>query len=256
MLHIHRHQPTGILPPVLVFDFDGVLCDSLEECMMVAWYAHSGAAVSDFVYPGLSGVPAPVAERFARCRPFMRHLLHLLVPIIEPDPLRTHASFAARYEAIPAREAEAFGKAAERYRAELRRDHRDSWCQRHAVERRLAQLVRGAYIATARDSGSVEQILRAHGMAIHDEHLFGSLRSKPPALHAIASRELRNRADVILVDDSIENCISACDKGFAARWASWGYHAPTDAETARSYGIPALTVDALLQQPSAHAAGL
>ena len=220
---------------------------------MVAWYAHSGAAVSDFVYPGLGGVPAPVAERFARCRPFMRHLLHLLVPIIEPDPPCTHASFAARYEAIPAREAEAFGRAAERYRAELRRDHRDSWCQRHIVERRLAQLLRGAYIATARDTGSVNQILRAHGMAIHDDHVFGSLRSKPPALAAIASRELRNRADVMLVDDSIENCISACDEGFAARWASWAYHAPTDTETARRCGIPALTVDALLQQSSAHA---
>jgi phosphoglycolate phosphatase-like HAD superfamily hydrolase len=247
-----RRRPTSAeeLRPVLVFDFDGVLCDSLEECMMVAWYAHTNAAVSEFVDPGLAGVPHAVVERFERCRPFMRHLLHLLVPLVEADPPATRSEFAARFEAIGSREAEAFARAAERYRAALRRDHPERWCARHGVERRLDVLVRGAYIATARDTASVGHILRAHGMEIHDDHVFGSLRSKPPALDAIATREARRPSEVILVDDSIENCIAARDAGFATHWASWGYHAPEDAETARRWRIPVLTVEALLQQRS------
>lgn len=242
-----RPSSDGAPPPVLVFDFDGVLCDSLEECMLVAWYARVGAPVGAFVDPGLAGVPLEVVARFKSCRPFMRHVLHLLVPIVEPDPPRTRAAFAARFDAIPADEAEAFGEAVDGYRAALRRDHPQRWCERHGIERRLEAIVRGAYVATARDSASVSHILRAHGMAVHDDHVFGSLRTKPPALDAIAARERRPRADVVLVDDSIENCIAAREEGFGAHWASWGYHAPEDAETARTCGIPAVTVEALLK---------
>lgn len=244
-------QPTNdVQPPVLVFDFDGVLCDSLQECTMVAWYAHTGGRVSDFVDPGLAGVPPEVIDRFERCRPFMRHLPHLLVPLVELQPPTTRDAFTARYDAIAACDAEAFARAAEQFRADLRREHPRRWCEQHAVERRLAALVEGAYIATARDNASVRHILRAHGMAIGDDHIFGSLRTKPPALDAIASREACSRDAVVLVDDCIENCIAAREAGFAAHWASWGYHAPEDAETARRRGIPALTVEALLHQPT------
>ncbi len=248
-----RPRSDGGLPPVLVFDFDGVLCDSLEECMLVAWYAHVGAPASRFVSPGLAGIPPAVVGRFERCRPFMRHLLHLLVPIVEPEPLRTREAFMARYDAIASAETEAFGRAAERYRSALRRRHPQSWCERHAMERRLGGLVRGAYVATARDSASVGHLLRAHDMTVHDDHVFGSLRTKLPALDAIATRELCAPADVVLIDDSIDNCIAARDAGFSARWASWGYHAPEDAATATACGIPALTVESLLTLTSSDA---
>src|ERR1700710_2791750 len=126
-----HYPPPGAVPPVLVFDFDGVLCDSLEECMMVAWYAHTGAPVSHFVDPGLAGVPAAVAGRFERCRPFMRHLLHLLVPIVVLEPPRSRAAFAACFDAIAPEDAERFAEAAERYRAGLRREHPERWCAQH-----------------------------------------------------------------------------------------------------------------------------
>ncbi len=247
MSTVRQEASTDTAPPVLVFDFDGVLCDSLEECIMVAWYAHTGAPVGDFAERGLDGVPPAVAERFERCRPFMRHVPHLLVPIVESGTLATQESFDARFAAIGADEADAFAQAAERYRAALRREYPEQWSARHAVERRLTGVIRGAYIATARDAASVGHILRAHGMAIHDENVFGSLRCKPLALDAIATREARPRAEVVLVDDSLENCLAARQDGFGAHWASWGYHRPGDAETARRCGIRVLTVEALLR---------
>ena len=245
----HHRQPPDRLP-VLVLDFDGVLCDSLEECMTVAWYAHGDASVEAFLDPGLAGVPAAVVARFRSCRPFMRHLLHFLVPIVETEPTTTRAAFQASYRALPSGETERFACAAERYRQQLRRTYPDQWNARHGIESRLSVLMRDAYVATARDSGSVAHILGAHDMRIHEERVFGSLRSKPAALDVIAMREGRSRADVVLVDDSIENCIAAREAGFAANWAVWGYHAPEDAEIARRSGIPALTVQALLQQRS------
>lgn len=233
---------------LLVFDFDGVLCDSLEECMMVAWYAHTRAEAICFVDPGLAGVPADVIDRFRRCRPFMRHLAHFLVPLVVETGLpTTHADFAARYEALPSADVERFAADADAYRARIRREHAEAWHARHTVESGLRELAAGAYIATARDSASVGHILSAHGFEVDPDRVFGSLRGKVPALRRIALRESRSPAEVVLVDDSIENCIAARQVGFAAYWAEWGYHADDDAETARRYGIAGVSVDGLLQ---------
>lgn len=233
-------------PPLLVFDFDGVLCDSLDECMMVAWYVRDGKPVRSFLDPGLKGVPKHIVERFQGCRPFMCHLAHFLVPLVELDPPGSRAEFAARFDALPSEDIERFASAAEGFRAELRVKHPESWRARHTVEARLGNLVRDGYIATARDRDSVGQILGAEGIDVPDERIFGSLRDKTDALHEIAERESLEPIDVVLVDDSIENCVAARRSGFAAYWARWGYHADGDAQTAREHGIPVVTVEALL----------
>lgn len=244
--------PTRPIDPIeallLVFDFDGVLCDSLAECMMVAWYAHAGEPLERFVAPGLDGVPREVRQRFESCRPFMRHLGHFFVPLVERvPPATTHAEFQARFDALAGDDAERFVRAAEAYRAGLRAEHASDWHACHAVELRLGALAREAYIATARDRDSVTQILGGQGIAIADDRIFGSLRDKTRALALIAERESRAPQDVVLVDDSIENCIAAREAGFGAYWASWGYHAAADAMTATRHGIPAATVEALLR---------
>jgi phosphoglycolate phosphatase-like HAD superfamily hydrolase len=237
-------------PPLLVFDFDGVLCDSLEECMMVAWYAHAAEPIERFLEPGMAGVPDDVVERFAGCRPFMRHLAHFLVPLVDGDLPTTHAEFAARFDALPDEQADRFATAAEGYRARLRAEHPEPWRARHTVDVRLGALVRDGYVATARDRASVEQILHVRGIDVRADRVFGSLRDKTRALETIAAREGRAPLDVVLVDDSVENCIAARDAGYAAYWASWGYHADGDASTATAHGIPAVTVEALLRVSS------
>lgn len=241
-------QRTGAsAAPLLVFDFDGVLCDSLEECMMVAWYAHAGESLERFVAPGLDGVPTDVVQRFEVCRPFMRHLGHFFVALVDRELPSTHDEFAARYDALAGDASERFVRAAEAYRAGLRAEHASAWRARHAVETRLGPLAGDGYVATARDHDSVSQILGGHGIAIPGDRVFGSLRDKTRALRLIAQRESLAPRDVVLVDDSIQNCIAAREAGFAAYWASWGYHADGDAGTAVAHGIPVMTVQALLR---------
>jgi phosphoglycolate phosphatase-like HAD superfamily hydrolase len=230
-----------------VFDFDGVLCDSLEECMMVAWYAYDGKPVRWFLNPGLAGVPDDVVARFQGCRPFMRHLAHFLVPLVEHDLPGTHGEFATRFDALPGEQIESFARAAEGFRAKLRARHPEPWRARHTVDVRLADLVRDGYIATARDRDSVGQILGSHGIEVPESRIFGSLRDKTEALAKIAERESLDPLHVVLVDDSVENCLAARSSGFDAYWASWGYHADGDAATAVRHGISVVTVEALLR---------
>lgn len=231
---------------VLVLDFDGVLCDALDECTLVAHLVHAGLAPADFADPGLAGIPAAVIEHVRRCRPFMRHLGHFIVPLVTTVPPPDRAAFAAQFARIPRAQVEAFIDAATTFRAAVRRDHEAQWLEHHHVKGRVAARANGAYIATARDAESVWQILRSHGARPNAARIFPSLRDKTGALEVIASLESVTAADVRFVDDSIENCLAATAAGYTAEWASWGHHAPGDAEIAHEHGIRSLTIDDLL----------
>lgn len=234
---------------VVVLDFDGVLCDSLAECTLVAYLAHEGLPSRSFVDPGLAGVPNSVIQRIARCRPFMRHLGHFIVPLRSTGVVNDRADFNARYEEVPKASVEAFIDAAVDVRQAVRSTYEPQWLAQQHVDARLATLAAGAYIATARDAASVINILRAHAIETDRNRIFGSLREKVSALRSIATLESVDRACVVLVDDSIENCLAATAAGYGAEWASWGYHEPGDADTARAHRILALTVDDLAPIP-------
>jgi hypothetical protein len=176
----------------------------------------------------------------------MTHLGHFLHGVAGGPPPREHAAFAAGYAALEPRAVERFTAEANALRAVIRRGYVEQWLERHSVDPRLAALVSGAYIATARDGESVRQILRSRGVQFADARIFHSLREKTQALESIASLESVPSSDVRLVDDSIQNCIAARDAGFEANWASWGYGAPGDEDIARSHGIRVLTVEELL----------
>jgi len=235
---------------VLALDFDGVICDSLEEGLLISWNAHTRAPVQAFVEPGLAGVPPEVAQRFTGCRPFARHLGHWLVPFAIGEVPSSHAEFAARYDELPGQTIETFTAAATRYRAAVRRAYPDRWLSHHVVQPGLAGVLTSAYIVTARDAESVSRILDAHDVAVDGARIFGSSTHKPDALKTIAIREGVQPADVTLVDDSIENCLAAQAAGYGSWWATWGYSTPTDRARATSHGIRAIPIDALLASPS------
>jgi HAD superfamily hydrolase (TIGR01509 family) len=230
---------------VLALDFDGVICDSLAEGLLVSWNAHTRAPVRAFVDPGLAGVPPEVAERFTGCRPFARHLGHWLVPFTIGKVPASHTEFAACYAGLPKHAIATFTTAAAHYRSEVRRQYPEPWLAHHRIHPGLGELLTDAYIVTARDVVSVSRILDAHAIHIDATRIFGSRTDKPEALRTIATREGVTPAEVTLVDDCIENCLAARAAGCGAWWARWGYTAAGDRALAIRYGIPAISIAAL-----------
>jgi phosphoglycolate phosphatase-like HAD superfamily hydrolase len=239
--------------PVLALDFDGVICDSLTEGLLVSWNAHIGAPVEAFADPGLAGVPPEVTDRFTRCRPFARHLGHWLVPFVAGSVPTSQREFAARYDELTEAQVLSFTATAGRYRAQVRRLYPEQWLAHHHVQLALAPALAEAYVVTARDARSVRQILDAHAIGIDKTRIFGSRSDKNTALRAIAVREAVEPPAVTLVDDNIENCVAAKSAGYAAWWATWGYNSDGDSALAASFGIPAISI-ATLRQPWADGA--
>ncbi len=228
----------------LVLDFDGVLCDSATECLYIGWYAHTGAPVDAFAAldGGEYDVPAEVAERYWRTRPFMRHLAQFVVPLLDAPAPVGRAAFAERFASLPDGLADEFAVAARDYRAAVSDRYRDSWLALHGVWPEVSRLVDGAYLATARDSASVLEILGSHGVRPDPARIFDRLTEKTAALAEIAARESLDRAEVWLLDDSIDNCLAAQAEGFGAGWASWGCGDPGDEAIAIAHDIPVVTL--------------
>ncbi|MEA2494237.1 MAG: hypothetical protein QOJ29_2148 [Thermoleophilaceae bacterium] len=233
-------------PQVLVLDFDGVLCDSVDECLQIAWFAHTGAPARAFAEQGIAAVPPVVAARFRRARPFMRQLAHFLVPLLDAPATRDAAAFDAYFARLPQEQTAAFAAAATAYRSAVRRAYSERWLTAHRVHARIAAMAHDTYIATARDDASVTAILGAHDVQVTPARVFGSLHEKTAALASIAALESARAQDVWLIDDSVQNCLAAHAAGFGACWASWGYRVPGDPAIACSAGIPAVTPDDLV----------
>ena len=105
----------------LVLDFDGVLCDSATECLHNSWASYNGFDVEAFgARTGPYAVPADVAARYWRTRPFMRHLAHFVVPLLDGPVPSDRVAFAERFASLPAGMAEGFATGARAYRAAVR----------------------------------------------------------------------------------------------------------------------------------------
>lgn len=233
---------------VFAFDFDGVLCDSLDEGLLISWNAHAGAPVTAFAEPGLAGVPPEMRERFRSCRPFTQHLGHWLVPFVVTSTPTSHAEFIQCYEALAGEMVSHFTAAAGAYRAGARLAYPELWLAHHRVQPRVTKMIGDAYIVTARDTDSVSQILEAQGVGIDRSRIFGSRRSKQDALKAISVTEAVAPAAVTLIDDSIENCLAADAAGYSAWWAEWGYTSVADGARAAARGITRVSIDGLCQR--------
>jgi phosphoglycolate phosphatase-like HAD superfamily hydrolase len=228
----------------LVLDFDGVLCDSAGECLDIIWASSNDFGIEAFAArDGKHAVPAEVAEAYWSTRPYMRHLQHFIVPLLGGPVPEDRAAFAERFASLAPGVADAFAKAARTYREAVRAGRRDDWLARHGVWPQVAELVDGAYIATARDRASVIDILAAHGVQADPARIFDELTEKTATLARIAARESLTPDKVWLLDDSVDNCRAAKAAGFGAGWASWGCSGPGDEATAVAHAIPVIRLE-------------
>src|ERR1044072_2695046 len=110
----------------LVLDFDGVLCDSATECLHIIWASYNGFGVEAFgARTGPHALPADVAARYGRTRPFMRHLAHFVVALLDGPVPSDRVAFAELFASLPEGMADAFAADARAYRAAVRAERRD-----------------------------------------------------------------------------------------------------------------------------------
>jgi FMN phosphatase YigB (HAD superfamily) len=229
---------------VVLLDFDGVLCDSTRECMVVGSLANElgarGASPEaldvDEVRRRLDSRPAgPAWEHFRRFRPYVRWPREYRLVFDAYDAARgagrelTLADFVA-WETEGGARAEAFERDFFACRHFLRERLYDDWVRLFDVypgvvddARALARRV-DLRILTGRDAASVRAVLAGGGWELPPQWVFDAerFRNKVEGFQAVRE-DLGTQRRYALLDDNILHLQELLPLGVAAYWATWGY---------------------------------
>jgi phosphoglycolate phosphatase-like HAD superfamily hydrolase len=235
---------------IFALDFDGVIADGLNECILVTWNGYYDKQLDDFSAEGLAEVPDWFIERFTHCRKFAKHLGHFAVAIFDRDtPIRTQMDYERLYLSLDPLEVESFVARVNEYRANARTHQESLWLDQHTLYPNIQSFLRGLdvplYIVSAKDRDSIIKILARAGIEIAPHQVFGEQRNKPVALKAIQQYESVRPEEIFFLDDNISNVIDVQQAGYGAYWALWGYRADHHLELARQHQVATLSLEQL-----------
>ena len=240
--------------PLFVFDFDGVVCDSTDECMVTSWNAWQQ-------WRGGSGFrrsTAPFSEsersRFRALRPRVRGAGEYYVLLRSFDE-GVDIKGEAAYEALVERWREHIGPFARLFfsmRDRLRDEDLALWIDLHPVYGKVVEVMtalhreRRLYIATLKDGRSVRLILARHGLELEPERVLDEsmISSKLEALDAIRERAGCAKADMIFIDDNATHLVEPHAAGYAVWLAAWGATFPDYVRLAAERGIRVMDSEA------------
>jgi phosphoglycolate phosphatase-like HAD superfamily hydrolase len=255
-----------VTPGLLVLDFDGVVCDGMDE-----FFETSSRTLAE-----LTGQPLPESRRaelrarFAALRPIvesgweMAVLLGVLADgapaddaaLREPERWADARDAYLRTHALPrANVAAAFDDVRVRW---IDRDLPD-WLGHHRFYPGVAAWLTGlaaarfpVYVLSTKGKPFLDALLAAHGVPLPSERVIGKAeprRDKWDVLRDLAAEHAVPIADLWFVEDRLPTLLDlrrrAPDLATARLFlADWGYVFPDqDTAAARAAGIPVLTLD-------------
>ena len=245
--------------PVLALDFDGVICDSAQECLISACFARANARGERFE-PRLSAVPKPLGAAFSQMRPFVRIGMDYLVAldlIERKAPVASQDDFdnglAARLDSICREYGVADADALETYfhdaRTVLREQDVDAWMALNPLYDGMAlglnacrDRFNAIYVVTNKPTKAALAILAHHGVALPEAHVLGSDKfeaatAKNDHLHRVSAMASVPFEDIHFVDDQVAHLIAAAGLGANCYLAGWGYTSAEQIRAATEAGI-------------------
>lgn len=232
---------------IVVFDFDGVVCDSTDECMVTSWNAWEKWEKRDNFRYNINEFSEEEKSTFRSIRPYVKgageyYILRRLLQ--EKIPFRGQETFDSLGKEwinfLPAFK-EVFFVCREIFRSK----DLNSWINLHPVfpevivtMQRLNKENR-LFIATLKDGESVKLILQYHGIKIDSNQMIDQyqVQTKLEALDLIRERLGSAKSDMIFFDDNYTHIISPHKADYLVYLTSWGNIVPEFMEAAKENSI-------------------
>jgi len=250
--------PWGGYPGLLALDFDGVLCDGLQEYFHTAWRVYCRIWKKGEVIP-----PEGLAEQFYRMRPVIESgwempllVRALLWPYPEKQLFSDWCGIAESIMEKDALSASIIGPRLNEDRDEQIRQDENSWLAMNrlypGVPERLRSLLNGPVplrIVTTKEERYARRILERQQIYLPEEWIVG--RSAKRSKHETLRRylpESGQEAAIWFVEDRLLTlqAIRRYPELASIRLflADWGYNTAEERERARAEGIQILSLQA------------
>ena len=214
-------------PAALVLDFDGVICDSLDECFASSWKAFHQLFLNR--RPGET--PSEARAAFARLRPFVRsgEDFVLIQQMVERGlHVESQAGFDDWARRAGPDTLTRFKELFYAARTSLLETDRNAWIRMNRiyphVAAGIAALPRGAplHILSTKRPRFIAEILDAQGIVVPQERIHYS--SGEPKLAAVERlRAQGGFEEAVFIEDQIDAISGNTNPRIRAFLATWGY---------------------------------
>lgn len=242
---------TANLPEILALDFDGVICDGLQEYFATAWRTYC-----EIWSPASKIPPNDLAARFYPLRPVIETGWEM--PVLIKALLRGMAAteILQQWNVIASSILQADGLNAadiatklDQIRDEWIRTDLASWLSLHkfypGVVEKLHAVTNSSlelFIITTKEGRFVTQLLQQHGLQLSEKNIFGKENKRPKQeilRELIAAAPANAAVSVWFVEDRLKTLQSVQQQPDLAAvqlyLADWGYNTTTERATAQNH---------------------
>jgi len=246
----------------LALDFDGVVADSINECLATALVSFSRFQGGDRDLPELGSLPLALNTAFRHMRPLIRRgedYVFLIQAFEEKVVLESQQQFDSYLEANEGRR-DSYRQLFYSERARLQEEDIESWLDLNPLYPGMADFLRGfwdpasAFVVTTKDMASVQLVFSRYDIAIPDDNLFQATRSyrKPAILNQIITEHQIENEQLHFVDDHAATVLEVTrDSRATCYCAAWGYNTPEQLDTLQEMGVQALSLEEFFEKYTA-----
>jgi phosphoglycolate phosphatase-like HAD superfamily hydrolase len=235
---------------VIVFDFDGVVCDSTDECMVTSWNAWEKWESRKSFRKTVDEFSEDEKSIFRKVRPRVRGAGEYYI-------LRRAFS-----EGINIENQEKYNKLEKDWqeyikpfkivffeaRDRLRKDDVNAWINLHPIFYGVIETMKTLnnqnrlYIATLKDAKSVRLILENQNLRIKRKRLYdqSQIKSKLQALDRFQKQIGCSKEDMIFIDDNVTHLVEPKDAGYSVYLTTWGENMEEYMKIAKQHKIQLL----------------
>jgi|APSaa5957512535_1039671.scaffolds.fasta_scaffold95659_2 phosphoglycolate phosphatase-like HAD superfamily hydrolase len=217
----------------IVFDFDGVVCDSTNECMVTAWNAWERWNERDGFRCILDEFTQAEIDSFRPLRPYVRGAgeYYILMRAINTSDviIRSQQDFDDLQQQWE-NQLNPFKEIFFMERNRLRKENLNSWIKLHDVYTDVINVMKKLHnegrllIATMKDSESVKLILIKNGINISPENILdqSQISSKLEALDYFVVDKNIKKEELCFIDDNVTHLLAPHNAGYDVYLTTWG----------------------------------
>jgi len=241
---------------VLALDFDGVLLDSIHECLLTAYNAHQsiqgGRRISGLgdMDPELLG-DAGYLRNYIRHGVDYMHIFRILKGRSRPASQAAFDEILQQYSGDPAELMEAF------YRERRHFFGRDmqGWFDANPLFPGVGEALKAfprpesLKVISTKRRDFLLALIRHHGLPISEESVYtadGGI-SKEEIIESILKKEACAASAFHFIDDQADTVLRCAATGVKVYHARWGYCTEEQILTVERAGLPSLDLDTFIQ---------
>lgn len=246
-------------------DFDGVIADSIRECLVAGYNAHASIARRNHRILSLDELDPERVASARVLRNFIRSgadYVYIFLALLQDERIPTQEAFD-RFQTAHASLYAEFYRAFYRERQRLLKEHPGNWIRLNPLYPGMSDFLarypdrERLCIITTKQIPFVLRILAANGISFSEDRAFHASREnpKPPVISGLLRRFGLSPSEFHFIDDQVDTLIAAKPLGIRVYAAGWGYINDEQRSRARRENIEILGRDAFFQRFSKNPSG-